>query len=122
MGTQDLGTGTRTIMTQVAAETLGLSMGQIKLVIGDNSLPPGGSSGGSTTVGGVSSATRKSGVNALAKLFEVAAPALGVQPEDLEAVDGNIRVKGESRNKTMTWVAACKKIGPRRQDRRDRRQ
>ena len=74
MGTQDLGTGTRTIMTQVAAETLGLPMGQIKLVIGDNSLPPGGSSGGSTTVGGASSATRKAGVNALAKLFEAVAP------------------------------------------------
>jgi len=111
MGTQDLGTGTRTIMTQVAAETLGLSMDQIKLVIGDNSLPPGGSSGGSTTVGGASSATRKSGVNALAKLFEAAAPALGAQPEELEAVDGTIRVKGNSK-KSMTWVAACKKIGP----------
>ncbi|HEY1495608.1 MAG TPA: xanthine dehydrogenase family protein molybdopterin-binding subunit [Candidatus Solibacter sp.] len=109
MGTQDLGTGTRTIMTQVAAETLGLSMGQVKLVIGDNSLPPGGSSGGSTTVGGVSSATRKAGINALAKLYEVAAPALGVQPEDLEAVDGNIRSKS-NHAKTMTWVAACKKI------------
>ena len=111
MGTQDLGTGTRTIMTQVAAETLGLQMGQIKLVIGDNSLPPGGSSGGSTTVGGASSATRKSGVNALAKLFEAAAPALGAQPEDLEAVDGTVRVKGDTK-KSMTWVAACKKIGP----------
>jgi xanthine dehydrogenase YagR molybdenum-binding subunit len=111
MGTQDLGTGTRTIITQVAAETLGLSMGQIKLAIGDNSLPPGGSSGGSTTVGGASSATRKSGVNALAKLFEAAAPALGAQPEDLEAIDGNIRVKGTP-SKSMTWVAACKKIGP----------
>ena len=62
-------------MTQVAAETLGLRMNQVKLVIGDNSLPPGGASGGSTTVGGASSATRKSGVNALAKLFEAAAPA-----------------------------------------------
>jgi xanthine dehydrogenase YagR molybdenum-binding subunit len=111
MGTQDLGTGTRTIMTQVAAETLGLQMGQIKLVIGDNSLPPGGASGGSTTVGGASAATRKSGVNALAKLFEAAAPALGAQPEELEAIDGNIRVKGTPA-KTMTWVAACKKIGP----------
>jgi xanthine dehydrogenase YagR molybdenum-binding subunit len=111
MGTQDLGTGTRTIMTQVAAETLGLSMGQIKLVIGDNSLPPGGSSGGSTTVGGASSATRKSGVNALAKLFEAAAPALGAQPEDLEAIDGTVRVKSDHK-KSMTWVAACKKIGP----------
>ena len=111
MGTQDLGTGTRTMMTQVAAETLGLQMGQIKLVIGDNSLPPGGSSGGSTTVGGASSATRKSGVNALAKLFEAVAPALGAQPEDLEAVDGTVRVKSDTK-KSMTWVAACKKIGP----------
>jgi len=111
MGTQDLGTGTRTIMTQVAAETLGLQMSQIKLVIGDNSLPPGGSSGGSTTVGGASSATRKSGVNALAKLFEAVAPALNTQPENLEAVDGTVRVKGDTK-KSMTWVAACKKIGP----------
>jgi xanthine dehydrogenase YagR molybdenum-binding subunit len=86
-------------------------MGQIKLVIGDNSLPPGGSSGGSTTVGGVSSATRKAGINALAKLFEAAAPALGAQPEELEAVDGLVRVKGNPK-KSMTWVAACKKIGP----------
>jgi xanthine dehydrogenase YagR molybdenum-binding subunit len=111
MCTQDLGTGTRTVMTQVAAETLGLPMSQIKLVIGDNSLPPGGASGGSTTVGGVSSATRKSGINALAKLFEAAAPALGVQPEELEAVDGTVRVKGNPA-KSLTWAAACRKIGP----------
>jgi xanthine dehydrogenase YagR molybdenum-binding subunit len=111
MGTQDLGTGTRTIMTQVAAETLGLQMGQVKLVIGDNSLPPGGASGGSTTVGGVSSATRKSGVNALARLFEAAAPALGAQPGELEAVDGAVRVKSNP-TKSLTWASACQKIGP----------
>jgi xanthine dehydrogenase YagR molybdenum-binding subunit len=111
MGTQDLGTGTRTIMTQVAAETLGLRMNQIKLVIGDNSLPPGGSSGGSTTVGGVTSATRKSTMNALAKLFDAVAPALNAQPEELEAVDGQIRIKGKP-DKSMTWASACKKIPP----------
>ena len=94
IGTQDLGTGTRTIITQVAAETLGLQMGQVKLVIGNNDLPPDGGSGGSTTVGGVSTSTRKSTINALAKLFEAVAPALGAQPDQLEAVDGNIRVKG----------------------------
>jgi xanthine dehydrogenase YagR molybdenum-binding subunit len=110
IGTQDLGTGTRTIIIQVAAETLGLQMGQIKLAIGTNALPPDAASGGSTTVGGVSSSTRKSTMNALAKLFEVAAPALGVQPEQLEAADGHIRVK-DTPSKSLTWQAACRKMG-----------
>jgi xanthine dehydrogenase YagR molybdenum-binding subunit len=110
IGTQDLGTGTRTIIVQVAAESLGLSMSQIKLVMGNNDLPPDGASGGSTTVGGVSSSTRKATLNALAKLFDVAAPALNAQPDDLEAVDGHIRVKG-SPNKSLTWQAACRKMG-----------
>jgi len=110
IGTQDLGTGTRTIITQVAAETLGLQMGAIKLAIGSSDLPPDSASGGSTTVGGVSSSTRKAAVNALAKLFEAAAPALGAQPEDLEAVDSRIRVKGNP-SKTLSWQAACRKLG-----------
>ena len=110
IGTQDLGTGTRTIITQVAAETLGLQMGAIKLAIGSSDLPPDSASGGSTTVGGVSSSTRKSSINALVKLFEAAAPALGAQPEDLEAVDSRIRVKGNP-NKSLTWQAACRKLG-----------
>jgi xanthine dehydrogenase YagR molybdenum-binding subunit len=110
IGTQDLGTGTRTIIVQVAAETLGLPLGAIKLAIGTNDLPPDSASGGSTTVGGVSSSTRKSSMNALAKLFEAAAPALGAQPEQLEAVDGHIRVK-DNPSKSLTWQAACRKLG-----------
>jgi xanthine dehydrogenase YagR molybdenum-binding subunit len=111
IGTQDLGTGTRTIITQVAAESLGLPMSKVKLAIGTNDLPPDAASGGSSTVGGVTVSTRRSAVNAVNKLFEAAAPSLGAQPEDLEAVDGHIRVKG-SPNKSITWEAACKKIGP----------
>ncbi len=110
IGTQDLGTGTRTIITQVAAETFGLPMGQIKLVMGSSDLPPDGGSGGSSTVGAVSTSTRKSSMNALAKLYETVAPALGAQPEELEAVDGHVRVKG-SPNKSLTWQAACRKLG-----------
>jgi xanthine dehydrogenase YagR molybdenum-binding subunit len=110
IGTQDLGTGTRTIITQVAAETLGLPMAAIKLAIGSNDLPPDNGSGGSTTVGGVSASTRKAAVNALAKLFDAAAPALETTADQLEAVDGQIRVKG-SPSKSLTWTAACKKIG-----------
>ncbi len=107
---QDLGTGTRTIITMVAAETLGLPLGAITLKIGDSVLPPSGGSGGSTTVGGVSSSTRKATVNALGKLFAAVAPSLGAQPDQLEAVDGRIQVKGNSA-KSLTWQAACRKLG-----------
>jgi xanthine dehydrogenase YagR molybdenum-binding subunit len=110
LGSQDLGTGTKTIITQVAAESLGLPFGAIKLKVGDNSLPPSGASGGSTTVGGVSSSTRKATLNALNKLFETVAPSLNAQPDQLEAIDGHIRVK-DNPSKSLTWQAACRKMG-----------
>src|SRR5258708_21928615 len=93
-----------------AAETLGLPLGAITLKIGDSALPPSGPSGGSTTVGGVSSSTRKSTVNALDKLFEAVASPLGSPADQLEAVDGRIQVKGNSA-KSLTWKAACQKLG-----------
>src|ERR1017187_6972332 len=110
IGTQDLGTGTRTIITQVAAESLGLPVGAVKLEIGRSDQPRDGASGGSSTVGGVSTSTRKSAVNALEKLFEAAAPALSALPEQLEAIDGKIQVKG-SPAKSLTWKEACRKLG-----------
>jgi len=110
LGSQDLGSGTRTVIAQVAAETLGLPVDAIKVKIGRNSYPNSGASGGSTTVGGVSSSTRKAAVNALEKLFAVVAPALGVPAEQLEAADGRIQVKGNPA-KAMPWKAACQKLG-----------
>ncbi len=112
LGSQDLGTGTRTVIAMVAAETFGLPVNAVKVKIGDNKFPNSGASGGSTTVGGVSSSTRKATVNALDKLFEVAAPGLGTQPDQLEAVDGKIQVKGNP-SKSLTWKAACQKLGVR---------
>ncbi len=111
--TQDLGTGTRTIIMMVAAETLGLPLGAITLRIGDSILPPSGASGGSTTVGGVSSSTRKAAVNALAKLLDKVAPSLGTSADQLEAVDGRIQMKGDP-SKSLTWKAACQKLGVNR--------
>jgi xanthine dehydrogenase YagR molybdenum-binding subunit len=108
--TQDLGTGTRTVITIVAAETLGLPMEAIKLTIGDNRLPRSGASGGSTTVGGVSSSTRRAAVNALVELFAKVAPALGVSPDELEATGGQIRVKSDP-SKSLSWKQAAGKLG-----------
>lgn len=110
IGTQDLGSGTRTIVTMVAAESFGLPMEQVKLKMGSNAYPESSASGGSTTVGGVSSSTRKAAINALAKLYEVVAPGLEAKPDDLEAVDGRIQVKGNP-SRGLAWKAACNKLG-----------
>ncbi|HET7207029.1 MAG TPA: xanthine dehydrogenase family protein molybdopterin-binding subunit [Terriglobales bacterium] len=110
MGTQDLGTGTRTAILVVAADTLGVPMDSINLQIGDTLYPPSGGSGGSTTIGGVSSSTRRAAVDARDALFAKVAPALNAQPTDLEAVNGTVRVKGEA-NRSLTWKQACGKLG-----------
>jgi len=110
MGTQDLGTGTRTCILIVAADTLGIPMDQIKLLIGDSSYPVSGGSGGSTTIGGVSSSTRRAAVDARDALFAKVAPALNVQPDQLESVSGSVRVKGNS-SQSLSWKEACSKLG-----------
>jgi xanthine dehydrogenase YagR molybdenum-binding subunit len=110
MGTQDLGVGTRTALAIVAADTLGLPLEAIKISIGDNRFPASGASGGSTTIGGISSSTRRASLDALDKVFEKAAPALNTQPADLEAVGGKIQVKADP-SRSLTWAQACSKLG-----------
>ncbi|MBI2818154.1 MAG: xanthine dehydrogenase family protein molybdopterin-binding subunit [Acidobacteria bacterium] len=108
--TQDIGTGTRTVIAIVAAETLGVPMEMVKLNIGDNHLPPGGSSGGSTTVGGVSSSTRRAAMDAREQLFARIASGLGTTAENLETVNGTVRVKNDP-SKGFTWKQAAAKLG-----------
>src|SRR5262249_4816788 len=47
--TADIGTGTYTIMTQIAAETLGLPLADVKFELGDSALPASPVEGGSFT-------------------------------------------------------------------------
>jgi xanthine dehydrogenase YagR molybdenum-binding subunit len=110
MGSQDLGTGTRTAILMVAADTLGIPMSAINLMIGDTLYPPSGGSGGSTTIGGVSSSTRRAAVDARDALLAKVAPALNAQPDDLESVHGAVRVKSDP-TKSLTWKQACAKMG-----------
>ncbi|HSS50083.1 MAG TPA: xanthine dehydrogenase family protein molybdopterin-binding subunit [Thermoanaerobaculia bacterium] len=110
IATQDLGTGTRTVIAIVLADSLGLPLDGVKVSLGDSRYPASGGSGGSTTVGGVSSATRRAAQNLLATLFEKAAPELGVKPEELEAAEGKIRVKAEP-GKSLTWRQALALFG-----------
>jgi xanthine dehydrogenase YagR molybdenum-binding subunit len=52
----DMGPGTTTAMTRIAAETMQMPIGKIKFKLGDSDLPPGPSQGGSGTTSTVGSA------------------------------------------------------------------
>jgi len=82
-GTQDLGTGTYTVMTQVAADALGLPPERIHFELGDTLMPPAGVSGGSTTVASVAPAVKAACEAARAK--KEAALAAGRSAEMIEA-------------------------------------
>ena len=57
--TADIGTGTYTIMTQIAAETLGLPLEQVTFKLGDSALPEAPLEGGSWTAASVGSAVKE---------------------------------------------------------------
>ncbi|MEK7683785.1 MAG: xanthine dehydrogenase family protein molybdopterin-binding subunit [Verrucomicrobiota bacterium] len=111
IGSQDLGTGTRTVIGIVVAETLGLPLEAVEVKIGLSAYPPSGASGGSTTVGGVSASSRLAATAALNSLLELAAKKLGVAPDALEAQAGQIRQIDKPSN-AISWKDACALLGP----------
>lgn len=69
--TSDIGTGTYTIMTQVAAETLGLPLEDVTFKLGDSSLPEAPLQGGSWTAASVGSAVKAACDGVREKLFSL---------------------------------------------------
>ena len=110
IGSQDLGTGTRTIIALVLAETFGLGLEQVKVTMGRSVLPASGASGGSTTVGGVSGSTRRAALNAVDAVFERIAPRLGTEMANLELRGGQLHFKDGSMA-AMPWRQAAALIG-----------
>jgi len=110
IGTQDIGTGTRTLIKMVTAETFGLPPGQVNVAIGDSQYPFAPGSGGSVTVGSVTPTTRVTCERALAALAERIAPELGVEPAAIVAVGGRLQAKDEP-SKSLSWKEACSRLG-----------
>lgn len=109
-GTQDLGTGSRTVLTQVAAEALGMKASQVRVVVGDTErLPYTGTSWGSMTTPSVAPAVRMAAEDARNQFFEAAAEILDVGPETLGASEGTIRSSASAR--TVTYAEVGKKLG-----------
>jgi CO/xanthine dehydrogenase Mo-binding subunit len=90
-GTQDLGTGARTILAQVAAEALGVRVEQVRVVLGDTERTPyTANSWGSMTTPSVAPAVRMAAEDAKMRLLEAAAEMLGCRPDELDARNGMI--------------------------------
>ncbi len=110
VGTQDLGTGTRTMVAMLTAETFGLPVSAVKPEIGDTIYPVCGASGGSTTAASISPAIRIAAGKARDQVLAKAAPQLGVDADMLVAEGGRVFVKGTP-SKGMTWKEACRYLG-----------
>ncbi|CAN5260842.1 xanthine dehydrogenase family protein molybdopterin-binding subunit [soil metagenome] len=67
-GTQDLGTGTYTVMTQIAADALEVPIEKVRFELGDSAMPETPVSGGSMTVGSVGPAVKQACVALKRKL------------------------------------------------------
>lgn len=110
LGSQDLGTGTRTIIGMITAETFGLPLAGVKVNIGSSKYPPSAASGGSVTMGSVSESTRRGAQDALLKILELAAKKLGVEADTLVAKEGKIQSSGDPK-KSLSWKDACSLLG-----------
>jgi xanthine dehydrogenase YagR molybdenum-binding subunit len=103
-GTQDLGTGTYTVMTQVASDTLGLPMRQIRFELGDSDMPAAPVSGGSMTVASVAPSVQAACRALVEKIKDLASAEWpGVARDSLALRDGVV-VGGDRRVPVATLL------------------
>ncbi len=98
--TQDIGTGTYTIMTQIAADALSLPIDKVTVKLGDSNYPKGANSGGSQVSASVGPAIRAASLGVLDKLLKIAladpaSPLHAVDEKDISNQDGRLFVTSQ---------------------------
>lgn len=113
-GVQDLGTGTKTVIAQVAAEELGFDLESVRVVIGDSLPTPfGPGSGGSVTLASITPAIRSAARDAKEQFLDLAAFMLDVPDaaiDELEIKDGRITYLPDP-GKAIDIVEVAAKMG-----------
>lgn len=99
-GTADIGTGTYTIMTQIAAEIVGLPLERVTFALGDTTLPLAPVESGSMTAASCGSAVKEVSEAVRKKLFDLArqlpdSPFNGVKLVDVTFADGCIELASD---------------------------
>jgi xanthine dehydrogenase YagR molybdenum-binding subunit len=88
---QDIGTGTRTAMAQIAAEELGVPLEHVRVSLGDSARGPYAAiSAGSSTTPSMGPAVRSAAADAKRQLIEIAAQRHHVEERVLDIKDGNV--------------------------------
>jgi len=104
VGTQDLGTGTRTFTRAIVAEEFGLGIADVKEEIGSSKLGSANPSGGSTTAASLAPSVKDAAIKARMMFAERVAPLLGnPKPEEVLFSDGKVSANGQS----LAWKQAC---------------
>ncbi|HEY4057006.1 MAG TPA: molybdopterin cofactor-binding domain-containing protein, partial [Kofleriaceae bacterium] len=98
-GTQDIGTGTYTIMTQIAADSIGVPFESVTFELGDTAFPETPVSGGSFTASSTGSAVKMAGLALRQQLIALAVKDSAsvlyqTAPDKVEAADGYLFVTG----------------------------
>ena len=106
--TQDIGTGTYTILAQLAAEKTGVPLDKVEVVLGDSSLPDGPISGASMATESLIPAVFGGANEAIASLLIIAvtspgSPFLGHKPDDLALANGRVFVRAEGPGKGVPF-------------------
>lgn len=93
-GTQDIGTGTRTVLAQIAAEELGLPLERVRVELGDTEFGVySPASGGSMTLASVGPAVRMAATEARKELLEIIGQLSEAPADAVEIRDGNVFVR-----------------------------
>ncbi|HVV58731.1 MAG TPA: xanthine dehydrogenase family protein molybdopterin-binding subunit [Gaiellaceae bacterium] len=88
---QDIGTGTRTAMAQIAAEELGVPLENVSVSLGDSARGPYAAiSAGSSTTPSMGPAVRAAAADAKRQILEIAAQRYGRDESELDIRDGTI--------------------------------
>jgi xanthine dehydrogenase YagR molybdenum-binding subunit len=98
--TQDIGTGTYTVMAQIVSDRTGIPVNKIDVVLGDSSLPVGPTSGGSTATASIVPAVAQGTDAAVKSLLTMAAQTSGSpfyqqDPGALRLTEGRIHASGK---------------------------
>jgi xanthine dehydrogenase YagR molybdenum-binding subunit len=99
--THELGTGTYTVMTQIAADALGLAPERVRFELGDTDLPENPISAGSMTAPSTGSAVHLAAAAARNKAIQLAiaderSPLHGARAEDVRVENGRLSLAGDS--------------------------